>query len=209
VLVTVLVLRCGGPANPSPDSSDVATSPDGQCVPDCEDKFCGPDGCGGTCPDTCDGICDRFTGICSTEIPCDPNCKDKACGDDGCGGECPDTCTGVCDQDTGICDTGTTPATGCTGENDTHAYAFQDIGAAATNCMQEAGTSPVEATACLSNETGLSDTCMACWSTAYQCVFDPCSQACIDTMTTECTECIDTQCAPAFEQCAGVPLLWE
>ena len=209
VLLTVLLIHCGGPDAPSSDAGDLPTAPDGQCVPDCEDKFCGPDGCGGTCPDTCDGICDRFTGICSTGNPCDPNCDGKACGDDGCGGECPDTCAGVCDQDTGICDTGTTPAVGCTGENDTHAYAFQNIGAAATNCMQEAGSSPVEAAVCLSNETGLSDLCMACWTTAYQCIFDPCATLCVDTMNDDCATCTHEECGPDFEQCAGVPLAWD
>ena len=37
------------------------------CVPDCTGKFCGPDGCGGACPDTCRGACDENTGQCESE----------------------------------------------------------------------------------------------------------------------------------------------
>lgn len=55
----------------------------GPCVADCEDKECGPDGCGGSC-----GQCQQnsqclFQGLC-----CTPNCDDKECGPDGCGGHC-------------------------------------------------------------------------------------------------------------------------
>ena len=58
------------------------------CEPDCVDKACGADGCGGVCgacPE--DEFCD--TGICFPS--CVPDCTDKACGADGCGGLC-----GVC-----------------------------------------------------------------------------------------------------------------
>ena len=68
------------------------------CVPDCEGKECGGDGCGGSCgecqgpQDTCvDGIC-----------VCQPLCEGKDCGDDGCEGSC-----GECEEhwecDSGIC----------------------------------------------------------------------------------------------------------
>ncbi len=54
------------------------------CIPDCKNKKCGSDGCGGSC------------GACSAGDKCDPQgqcctpyCPSfKGCGDDGCGGNC-------------------------------------------------------------------------------------------------------------------------
>jgi len=62
-----------------------------RCVPDCTDKDCGDDLCGGSC-----GTCDIGT-VCEAqkcvEDTCAPNCPAGAqCGPDGCGGSC-----GVCD----------------------------------------------------------------------------------------------------------------
>ncbi len=55
------------------------------CVPDCTDKACGDNGCGGIC-----GACGQgescLDGACVTG--CVPSCAGKACGDDGCGGSC-------------------------------------------------------------------------------------------------------------------------
>jgi len=45
---------------------NTADPPDG-CEPDCIGKMCGPDGCGGACPDICVGECNAETGECSTE----------------------------------------------------------------------------------------------------------------------------------------------
>jgi len=54
------------------------------CTPDCGNRECGSDGCGGTCgtcrvPETCgeDGVCS-----------CVPDCEGRVCGDDGCSGTC-------------------------------------------------------------------------------------------------------------------------
>ena len=71
------------------------------CQPDCQDKECGPDGCGGSCGDCacCDFICEY--GQCQCLCHCD--CTGKECGPNGCGGvcgTCPEgkTCTGgVCE----------------------------------------------------------------------------------------------------------------
>jgi hypothetical protein len=68
------------------------------CTPDCGEKTCGDDGCGGTC-----GICEAPTpncgasGLCEEE-PCETDCQGKDCGADGCGGTC-----GFCDAGS-ICD---------------------------------------------------------------------------------------------------------
>ncbi|TNF28091.1 MAG: hypothetical protein EP329_18445, partial [Deltaproteobacteria bacterium] len=71
--------------------ADIASAP---CVPECDGKSCGQDGCGGTCG-TCTGGLECYQSQC---VSCVPNCLSKQCGDDGCGGSCGE-CTGgdVCD----------------------------------------------------------------------------------------------------------------
>jgi len=62
------------------------------CLPQCDGKVCGPDGCGMTCGE-CPGAQDACVeGACV----CQPSCGGKVCGDDGCGGSCGD-CTGLQD----------------------------------------------------------------------------------------------------------------
>ena len=102
-----------------------------ECIPECDERCCGGDGCGGTCPDTCrrgetcnpdtcrcestaecrtnsdcpPGYwCDRTVWRCRPE-ECIPNCTGKCCGDDGCGGACPDYCPAgyACDIMTCAC----------------------------------------------------------------------------------------------------------
>ncbi len=54
------------------------------CTPDCTDKECGDDGCGGSCGEcTAPEVCFEFA-------CCLPDCTDKECGDDTCGGSCGD-----------------------------------------------------------------------------------------------------------------------
>jgi len=60
------------------------------CQPDCLDKECGDDGCGGACG-ICGGGQSCQSGIC---ISCAPDCLEKDCGPDGCGGTC-----GECPED--------------------------------------------------------------------------------------------------------------
>ena len=68
---------------------------DGSCVPDCEGRSCGPDGCGGVC-----GACSQAT-VCRdggcVERSCEPECPLAECGDGPCGGaesvaSCPQDC---------------------------------------------------------------------------------------------------------------------
>jgi hypothetical protein len=72
------------------------------CIPECDGKECGPDGCGGICGQcmsSCDPncdidevpypapyLCEESEGWCYQE--CCPDCCGKKCGDDGCGGIC-------------------------------------------------------------------------------------------------------------------------
>ncbi len=56
-----------------------------ECIPDCTDKCCGPDGCGDNCPDRCpDGYyCNTNTCECDSESDCPP-------GQVQCGNDCAD-----------------------------------------------------------------------------------------------------------------------
>ena len=53
------------------------------CVPDCEGKECGSDGCGGVC-----GNCVSLAPVCNLGVCCAPQCNGANCGADGCGGVC-------------------------------------------------------------------------------------------------------------------------
>ena len=68
------------------------------CVPDCEGKDCGNDGCGGSC-----GTCEEGAGCQAGQcVGCAPSCLGRLCGDDGCGGSCGD-CPGNSSCQTGVC----------------------------------------------------------------------------------------------------------
>ena len=57
-----------------------------RCQPNCDNKDCGDDGCGGSCGSCKDNeLCKNSK--CSTNT-CQPNCDNKDCGDDDCGGSC-------------------------------------------------------------------------------------------------------------------------
>lgn len=77
------VLGCKGAAKCDAKGACLA------CAPDCKDKVCGDDGCGGLC-----GTCSAPTSACEggkCVDPCKPTpllCKANPCGDDGCGGTC-------------------------------------------------------------------------------------------------------------------------
>jgi len=60
-----------------------------QCVPSCEAKQCGTDGCGGFCG-TDDGLCLNGNECFDFKCTCQPNCFGKVCGDNSCGGLCSD-----------------------------------------------------------------------------------------------------------------------
>ena len=72
------------------------------CIPACNNKDCGPDGCGGECGE-CGENEDCWGGICVGQ--CEPQCDAKDCGPDNCGGSCGtcpggETCSGgLCIQD--------------------------------------------------------------------------------------------------------------
>ncbi len=58
----------------------------GGCDPDCFNKECGSDGCGGSCGSCPTGSTCNNGNIC--QQTCLPKCSGKECGSDGCGGSC-------------------------------------------------------------------------------------------------------------------------
>ena len=89
---------------PEPD----AVEEDSPCVPDCAEKQCGGDGCGGAC-----GTCEAAE-ACSDEGLCEcvPSCETKQCGLNGCGGICGLCPAGIPCGPTGFC-IGSEPAETC------------------------------------------------------------------------------------------------
>jgi formylglycine-generating enzyme required for sulfatase activity len=104
------------------------------CIPDCDGKDCGDDGCGGTCGEcpanaTCDEegqcpcdfvpcgeSCCADGALCFEDACCTVDCEGKDCGDDACGGscgECADNAScgeaGSCGCDFEICGGGCCP----------------------------------------------------------------------------------------------------
>lgn len=65
------------------------------CKPNCGDKICGSDGCGGSCGD-CSNEFECLNGTCQQR--CLALCPSGYCGTDGCGGICPCDKGQVCYQ---------------------------------------------------------------------------------------------------------------
>lgn len=112
LMALLLLAACDSDSSgdPSP-GADVQTGDDVACVPQCADKVCGDDGCGGSCGSCtgCDGVDDSLCvedGSACAEPFCCPTClPGQQCGDDGCGGVCGPGCTenGTCDPETWTC----------------------------------------------------------------------------------------------------------
>lgn len=72
----------GGSCNPATGQCGDA------CMPMCDSKECGPDGCGGVCGFCGDNQICQANGKCVPNGTCVPDCGPKECGNDGCGGSC-------------------------------------------------------------------------------------------------------------------------
>ena len=95
---------CAGDCTCAPNwvcEEGVCVDPGG-CVPACDGKDCGADGCGGSCGDCAEGFACDVDGMCVEDI-CEADCTDKLCGDDGCGGSCGDCADGEVCSDAGVC----------------------------------------------------------------------------------------------------------
>jgi len=75
------LMECGATGSCSAGSCEQ------DCIPDCDDKECGDDGCGGFC-----GTCPWGEQCTDGACVCTPDCEGKECGDDGCGTTCPGSC---------------------------------------------------------------------------------------------------------------------
>ena len=94
------------PPETTPEVSPDVQETDGPCLPQCQGKTCGPDGCGGLC-----GECEACGTDCVNGACAFVACQGMDCGLDGCGGEC-----GGC-EDGFACADGACVEVGCTGEN--------------------------------------------------------------------------------------------
>ena len=82
---------CGdvGEVDPGGDPDGIFGMDCPACVPDCEGRICGSDGCGGSCGGCDEGLCDEAAG----------QCVASACGDVGAEGCCVGTTLRRCDED--------------------------------------------------------------------------------------------------------------
>ena len=76
------------------DAAEILGKDELMCLPNCVDRDCGPDFCGGEC-----GGCETSEGyhasaVCLNGQCCVPKCATRECGNDGCGGSC-----GSCSSD--------------------------------------------------------------------------------------------------------------
>ena len=155
------------------------------CLPDCEDKECGDDGCGGSC-----GECQELQNLCvEGQCLCVPACFGKECGDDGCEGTC-----GECELNQ-LCQY--------------DACACQFVGCADTCCAD--GELCYEGQCCAPDCTGLEcgpDLCgvdcgscgdnQVCENSACECQF----VGCADTCCAEAELCYEGQCCAP--DCTGL-----
>lgn len=75
-------------------AQDITVYTQDACQPDCANKICGDDGCGGSC-----GSCTGAQEMCAQgTCVCQPDCAGKDCGSDGCNGSC-----GSCNPTTQTC----------------------------------------------------------------------------------------------------------
>ncbi|MBW2736677.1 MAG: hypothetical protein JRH20_30180, partial [Deltaproteobacteria bacterium] len=81
------------------------------CTPHCQGRFCGDNGCGGSC-----GMCSPVGETCNAgQCVCLPNCSGKFCGDDGCGSQC-GSCPADSSCDDGVCKANES-STSCLGDS--------------------------------------------------------------------------------------------
>ena len=119
---------CTRETSPPPSASKASDAgPGGACTPSCDDRECGPNGCGGSCGSCGGGLqCQTVSGgggvVCAKPGTCVPECQGRDCGPDGCGGSCGscgkgEACgkTGVCTACEPVCEGATCGPDGCGG----------------------------------------------------------------------------------------------
>ncbi len=176
------------------------------CVPNCEGKQCGDDGCFGTCGECLDGICSNnlcmtgpgcvYSDIPGCEgCPCeacvcgmDPYCCDTAW-DSICVGECVDSCGGCANLEN--CGDGTCQAAD-----------FENCGNCPSDCVCGNGTSCFQGTCCQPScegkecgDDGCGGSCADC-PADLACIGNTCqaNDGCYATSTPGCPNCICEAC---------------
>ena len=77
------------PGNGGGDPDTEQGPPADGCVPDCNERTCGDDGCGSLCGVCAQGESCNQSGQCEPPAnDCEPRCGQHSCGDNGCGGTC-------------------------------------------------------------------------------------------------------------------------
>ena len=93
---------------PADVDAEVNGEIDVECIPNCVEKQCGGNGCGGEC-----GTCQGAQELCLLgKCECIPNCEGENWGQDGCGGCC--GMTEICDGHDNDCDGSTDDGLGIT-----------------------------------------------------------------------------------------------
>jgi len=94
----------------------------------------------------------------------------------------------------------------CTNPADLQALQGADISTTITDCaMSCIMTGGTCAKDCVIEKTGLSDPCAQCFGDIITCATSQCMFQCMGGDTPECASCRETNCNPAFEECAGMP----
>jgi len=177
------------------------------CLPDCQGKECGDNGCGGFCGSGAAELlgCQEGQKCNPDELVCEcaPDCDDKECGNDGCEGTCGDCENGfLCDTDgqCSVCESGVTCSEStlcCPNATD---VCYEDA------CCDKAAN-------CLGQECGddeCGETCGTCLP-GTECTDGACclicdGTVCGDDMCGEICECdVDTTCVVSHGICAKSP----
>lgn len=203
LLVSITVLSCSGsPSESSTDTTggdrmagDAVGETDSKCIPSCEGKECGNDGCGGLCGTCSDPMPFCTDGVCVST--CVADCEGKECGDDGCGGSC-----GECEDDfaceLGICRFVPWCPDGECGNEESCWTCPDDCGACCGNGLCEdkyaetCGTCPKDC-GCACDESCLAGSCVETACDGKECGGDGCGGSC--GACADHHECIDGHCS--------------
>ncbi|MBM4370670.1 MAG: hypothetical protein FJ098_03405 [Deltaproteobacteria bacterium] len=162
---------------------DVLPAADQGCLPQCGERECGDDGCGGSC-----GACGREAPFCKAGQcveTCDADCTDRECGDDGCGGSCgtcgpgedclDGLCTGDCTPDCGDRECGDD---GCGGSCGACEPGWEcNAGACLETCIPQCGEASCGGDGC-GGSCGECPAGEGCFEGSCVPLPDPCEEAC-------------------------------
>ena len=178
-------------------------TPDETCLPSCDGKECGDDGCGGSCG-TCQGaqeLCIDGTCLCL------PLCEGMDCGEDGCGGKC-----GSCEAHF-VCEEGLCIYQPWCGDGTCDTELVEDCSTCPGDCPCGCGEACSEGTCTFAGcdgkvcgDDGCGGSCGTCPAPQSQCVGGKC--ACPENTWWCATEnlCLPTGTCCADEDCAAPKL---